>query len=38
MQPNFAIVGSISGSIWPAETSLMMLAPAVIAVAATDAR
>ena len=38
VQPSFAIVGSISESIWPAETSLMMLAPAVIAAAATDAR
>ena len=38
MQPRFAIVGSISGSIWPADTSLMMLAPAAIAAAATDAR
>ena len=38
VQPSFAIVGSISGSIWPAETSLMMLAPAAMAEAATDAR
>ena len=38
MQLSFAMVGSISGSIWPAETSLMMLAPAAIAAAATEAR
>ncbi len=38
VQPSFAIVGSISGSSWPAETSLMISAPALTASAATDAR
>ena len=38
VQPSFAIVGSISGSTWPADTSLMMLAPAAIPAVATDAR
>ncbi len=38
VQPSFATVGSISGSICPAEMSFTMFAPADIAAEATDAR
>lgn len=37
-QPNSATVGSIFGSIWPADTSLTMFAPAETAAWATEAR
>ena len=38
VQPSLAAVGSMSGSSTPAETSLIMFAPAAMAVAATEAR